>query len=144
MLSHRTFLQDSNPLVRNCHSQPIVESTPTFLYGSTKTRHSWNVFSNCDGPRIQLMNHVIGKHQVYQCISICIEPKVLIIIPWESMPHAVSVIKHGCHSVKPESIKFELLHVPSKVREQKPENFVAERQKISIKLTGFKRGTKIA
>jgi len=44
--------------------------------------------SYCNGIWVQLMKHMVSKHQVYQCLSIYIQTKIFIIITAEALANS--------------------------------------------------------
>ena len=55
--------------------------------------------------RIEVVYHVVGKHEVHEGLSVHIEAKVFLVVPTEALTNAMGMVQHGCHSVKPKIIK---------------------------------------
>ena len=134
----RLFLQEFDPHVWNCHAKPVIKSSTAFLHWTTQRRHPRHILqesiirkrstlhqinhvlqhynptaqtylSNGDSLWVQLMQHVVGQHQVHQSLCVDVKPKVFIIITTETFPNAMGVIQHGGDAIKPDGQKNNIL-----------------------------------
>ena len=63
------------------------------------------------------MNKTVGEHQVADGIIVLMAVEIVVIVA-ERLTQPVTVIEHGGHTVKTESVKTELIHPVLAVGEQ--------------------------
>mmetsp|Transcript_35037 Transcript_35037/g.85875 ORF Transcript_35037/g.85875 Transcript_35037/m.85875 type:complete len:423 (-) Transcript_35037:169-1437(-) len=71
------------------------------------------------------MEHVVGQHQVHQCIHIRTHAEVLAVVPRELHLQPVVAVHHAGHAVEAEPVELELLHPVPQVGQQEAQHLPA-------------------
>ena len=136
------LLQDLDPHVRNGHSEPVVEAHTTKGKGQAQSGHAGHVLSDGDAFGVQLVEHLVGDHEVYNSFLVYCSAKILVIAAREASgdvvskrsgdmgmddlrPNPVVDIEHAGDAVEAETVKMVLFHPKAEVTEQEPQNLVA-------------------
>lgn len=78
------LLEQLDPHVRNSHGKTIVETEAAFVDGSTESRHAGHVFSDGDDGRVEVVEELVGEHEVGDCFEVDVVAKVLVVAACES------------------------------------------------------------
>jgi hypothetical protein len=62
---------------------------------------------------MQLMQHVIGQHQIYQRIYVDIGTEVFIVVATKPLAHTVRMVQHRSDAVEAESVERVLDDPPT-------------------------------
>ena len=117
------FLDGLDPIVRNIHRHAIVETITAILKLGSQTRHSAHLFGNRNGVLVYLMNQTVGKGKIADGIIILMTIEIISVVA-ECLTQTMTVIKHGCHTVKTESIEMELIEPVLAVAQQEVDDFI--------------------
>ena len=110
--------------VGNCHGQSVVESYSTQAELDTQCRHATHVLCDGDAVGVKVVQHLIGKHEVYHALLINVGAEVLVVSTTESRANSVVGVEHGSHTVKAEAVKSVLIHPETQVGKQETQNLV--------------------
>lgn len=85
----------------------------------------WVTFGDGDGLGVQLVEHIVGEHEVDNGFKVDSISKVFLVVARESVSDTVVEIHHAGDTIKAETIKAILLHVEAQVAQQKAHGLVA-------------------
>ena len=104
------FLFDClDPHIRHSHGQTVVKADTAVFNWQAHTRHTGHILRNGDCLRIYLVNQLVGKLKISNCLSMSVEREVLAVIV-KIGTKAVIVVQHGSNAVKTEAVKMVFCH----------------------------------
>src|SRR5271154_860194 len=110
--------------IRKSHCKTVIKAHTTDLDWQTQRGHPTNIFGNCDNFRVDIMQHVIGEHEIHNTFLIDGRSKVFVIPSGEARADSMVGIHHAGDTVKPEPVELILIHPESKVGHQETKNFM--------------------
>jgi hypothetical protein len=84
------LLQDLDPHIGDGHGQTVVEANPTQGEGQAQGRHAGHIFSDRDGLGVELVQHLVGDHEVSHGLIVYARAEVLVVAAGESPVSSVS------------------------------------------------------
>lgn len=73
------FLQDLDPHVGDGHGQTIIESHTSQGQGHAQSWHARHVLGNSDALGVELVEHLVGKHEIYHRLLVDIRAEIFVI-----------------------------------------------------------------
>lgn len=73
------FLQDLDPHVRDSHGQTIIEPHASQGQGHAQSWHARHVLGNSDALGVELVEHLVGKHEIYHRLLVDIRAEIFVI-----------------------------------------------------------------
>jgi hypothetical protein len=118
------LLQPLDVEIRNGHRESVVESYSAQRQRYAETRHARHILSNSDAAGVQLVQQLVGNHQVHDTLLVDSRAKVLVVATGETCADTVVGVDHASDTVEAETIELVLLHPESQVAEQETEDLV--------------------
>ena len=118
------LLEGLDPIVRNTHCQAIVEAHTAIFDRTSESWHAAHFLGDGDSVRVNLVDELVGKSEIADCIAILIAV-VVVAIAVEVLSEAVVQIEHGCDSIETEAIELVLFEPVLAVAQEEVEHVVA-------------------
>mmetsp|Transcript_15557 Transcript_15557/g.33794 ORF Transcript_15557/g.33794 Transcript_15557/m.33794 type:complete len:656 (+) Transcript_15557:2686-4653(+) len=118
------LLQQLDEHVGDGHGQSVVEAKATIGHRSAERGHATDIFADSHSTGHEVVDEVVGQHQVNVALDVRIWTEVLVIATSVAFADAVGVVQHRGDAIEAETIEAVLLQPPSHVGKQEPQDLV--------------------
>jgi hypothetical protein len=118
------LLQPLDVQVRYGHGKSVVESYSAQRQRDAETGHAGHIFRDGDTVGVQLVQHLVGNHEVDHTLLINARAEVLVVAARETCADTVMCVNHARDTIEAETIKLVLFHPESQIAKQETEDFV--------------------
>mmetsp|Transcript_78471 Transcript_78471/g.202067 ORF Transcript_78471/g.202067 Transcript_78471/m.202067 type:complete len:423 (-) Transcript_78471:401-1669(-) len=143
----RLLLQHLDEHVRDGHRKAVVEAEAAILHGPAQRGHAADVLANCHCARHDVVDEIVGEHQVDVAVNVSVAAKVLVVVAGVALPDAVRVVQHGRDAVKSEAVKAVLLQPPPHVGQQEAQHLmlrVVEELRVPLRVVPLGAAVRVA
>ena len=82
-LFYLLLLEHFDPHVWDGHGQPVVKPSTSLGSGTAQGRHAGHVLCDGDHVRGDVVEHLVGQHEVDQSLRVGVQTKVLVVVACE-------------------------------------------------------------